>query len=147
MVYDGSVELPGCDWTDQHTAQGFARRDSVVNFNTLIEFGYADVAISRGAYQSQQDYTRVIAVPFHVTSGKVLVEGPEEARGKRSIALRPGHYRLVAAQQVLGEEEETIHLYFEPLTKPSERSTILIADMALSPSTPLIETAKVADTA
>src|SRR5689334_1078334 len=79
MVYDLSVQLPGCDWMDEHTAQGFARRDSVVNFNTLLEFGYTDVTVSREAYQPQQEYQRVIAVPFHVTSGKVVVEGPEES--------------------------------------------------------------------
>jgi hypothetical protein len=144
MIYDQSVQLPGCDWTEEHTAQGFARRESVVNFNTPLEFGYADVAISRKGYQPQQEYQRVIAVPFRVTSGKVVVEGPEETTVERSINLPPGHYRLVAAQYVTGDDEEVIHLYFEPLSKALERSAILVADEALSPPTPLIETAKVA---
>src|SRR6185295_10740927 len=78
MVYDQSVQLPGCDWTDDHFAQGFARRESVVNFNALLEFGYADVEISFEPYQPKQEDERVIAVPFHVMSGKVVVEGPEE---------------------------------------------------------------------
>jgi hypothetical protein len=40
-------EIPvGCAWTAEHTAQGFARRQSTVNFGTLLEFGYADVAIA-----------------------------------------------------------------------------------------------------
>jgi Competence protein J (ComJ) len=68
MVYDGSVQLPGCEWTEEHTAQGFARRKSVANFNTLLEFGDADVAVKREAYQPQQEYQRVIVVPFRVTS-------------------------------------------------------------------------------
>jgi hypothetical protein len=144
MVYDHSVRLPGCDWTEEHTAQGFARRESVVNFNTLLEFGYADVAVSREAYQLQQEYERVIAVPFRVTSGKIVVEGPEETTVERSIILPPGHYRLVAAQHATGEDEEAIDLYFEQLPKALERSAILVADGALNPSTPLIETAKVA---
>jgi len=144
MVYDGSVQLPGCDWTEEHTAQGFARRESVVNFNTLLEFGYADVVVNREAYELQQGYQRVIAVPFRVTSGKVVVDGPEETAVERSVSLPPGQYRLVAAQHITGEEEEAIDLYFEPLTKALERSTILVADHALNPPTPLIETAKIA---
>ena len=59
MVYDQSVQLPGCDWAEEHTAQGFARRESVVNFNTPLEFGYADVSVSHEAYQPQQEYQRV----------------------------------------------------------------------------------------
>jgi Competence protein J (ComJ) len=144
MVYDGSVQLPGCEWTEEHTAQGFARRESVVNFNTLLEFGDADVAVKREAYQPQQEYHRVIVVPFRVTSGKVVVEGPEETTVERSVSLPSGQYRLVAAQYITGEEEEVIDLYFEPLAKALERSTILLADQALNPPTPLIETAKVA---
>lgn len=144
MVYDQSVQLPGCDWTEAHTAQGFARRESVVNFNTLREFGYADVAVSRNAYHPQREYQRVIAVPFLVTSGKVVVDGPEETSVERSVTLPPGHYRLVAAQRAIGDDEEVIDLYFEPLTKALEQSIILVADEELRPSMPLIETAEIA---
>lgn len=144
MVYDQSVRLPGCDWTEQHTAQGFARRESVVNFNTLLEFGQADVAVNLGSYEPHPDYERVVEVPFLVTSGKVLVEGPEETEVERNFTLSPGHYRLIAAQSAAGHDEEVIDLYFEPLTKALERSAILVADEALNPPTPLIETARIA---
>lgn len=144
MVYDQSVRFPGCDRTEQHTAQGFARRESVVNFNTLLEFGHANVAVNLGSYEPQPDYERVVAVPFLVTSGKVLVEGPEETEVERNLTLPPGNYRLVAAQHATGDDEEVIDLYFEPLTKALERSAILVADEALNPPTPLLETAKIA---
>lgn len=145
MVYDQSVRLPGLAWTDEHSAQGFARRESVINFNTPLEFGYADVGVSQNAYQPrEEEYGRVIAVPFLVTSGKVIVEGPEETKPERNIALPPGNYRLVAAQRVTGDEEEVIDLFFEPLTKPLERSAVLVADEAMNPPTPLLETAGVA---
>jgi hypothetical protein len=145
MIYDQSVRLPGLAWTDEHSAQGFARRESVVNFNTPLEFGYADVGVSQCAYQPRgEEYERVIAVPFLVTSGKVIVEGPEETKPERHFALLPGNYRLVAAQRVTGDEEEVIDLFFEPLTKPLERSAVLVADEALNPPTPLLETAGVA---
>lgn len=144
MVYDQNVRLPGCDWTERHTAQGFARRESTVNFNTPLEFGYADVAVSQSAYEPREEYKRVIAVPFCVTSGTVIVEGPEETKPERNFALRVGNYRLVAAQRVIGDEEEAIDLFFEPLAKPLERSAILVADEALNPLTTLIETAGIA---
>jgi hypothetical protein len=60
LVYDASVRLPGCDWTDEHSAQGFARRESTVNFSTLLEFGLADVAVIHGAYRPTEEYERVI---------------------------------------------------------------------------------------
>jgi len=144
MVYDQSVRLPGCAWTDDHTAQGFARRESTVNFNTPLEFGYADVAVALCAYQPREEYERVIAVPFLVTSGKVIVEGPEEIKPERSIALPPGNYRLVAAQRVAGDEEESIDLFFELLTQPLERSAVLAADKALNPLPILLESAGIA---
>lgn len=145
MVYDQSVRLPGCAWTDEHSAQGFARRESTVNFNTPLEFGYANVSVSHGSYQpSDEEYDRVIAVPFLVTSGTVVVEGPEETNPARSIALPRGCYRLVAAQRVTGNQEEIIDLFFESLMNPLDRSTILVADDALNPPTTLLETAEIA---
>ena len=112
MVYDQDVQLPGCAWSEEHSAQGFARRESAVNFRTLLEFGYADVAFSRTTYELQPEYERVIAVPFTVTSGKVIVEGPEEIGTERSLILSAGSYRLVAAQWVTGDDEEAIDLFF-----------------------------------
>jgi len=144
MVYDKEVELPGCAWTEEHSAQGFARRESVVNFNTLFEFGYADVAVSVGAYEPQPGYERVVAVPFIVTSGKVIVDGPDETDVERSFTLSSGNYRLVAAQYVKSDEEECIDLIFEPLTEALEHSAVLVADDMLNPSTPLLETARIA---
>lgn len=142
MVYDESVQLPGCAWTEKHSAQGFARRPSTLNFGTPLEFGYASVTVSFGAYDGRGDYQRVVAVPFLVTSGRVVVEGPEGTEPGRSFALPPAYYRLVAAQRVTGEEEEAVDLFFERLTKPLERSAVLLADDALHPPTPLLEDAE-----
>ena len=141
MVFDQSVRLPGCDWTDEHYAQGFARRESTVNFSTLFEFGEADVAVTCRAYKSGEQYERVIEVPFRVTSGKVIVGGPEDVEDKRITELLSGDYRLTAAQRVIGDEEEAIDLFFELLSKPLERSTILVADKSLTIADPLSESA------
>jgi len=43
-----------------------------------------------------------------------------------------------------GDEEEVIDLFFELLAKPLEQSSILLADEALNPPSPLIETAGIA---
>ena len=83
-------------------------------------------------------------MPFLVTSGNVIVEGPEEIKSKRKLKLRPGNYRLTAAQRITGEEEEAIGLFFHSLQKPLERSSILVADKALRVPNPLLETAKIA---
>jgi hypothetical protein len=143
MVFDADVRLPGCAWTPEHSAQGFARRESVVNFNTLLEFGEADVVVGE-VYQPRDDYARVIAVPFLVMSGRVIIEGPEETTRERHIDVRPGFYRLVAAQRLIGEEQQQIDLFFEPRDQPVEHSTILIADDELTPPPLLLETAGIA---
>jgi hypothetical protein len=144
MVYDASVRLPGCAWTEKHSAQGFARRESTVNFNTPLEFGYAHVTVRLENYQPQVEYNRVIAVPFLAVSGKIIVDGPEEMSVQRTFNLTLGNYRLVAAQRITGNEEEVIDLFFESLTEPLERSAVLVADDALNPPTPLIEMAETA---
>lgn len=143
MVYDSGVHLPGCAWTDEHYAQGFARRESTVNFNTPLEFGFADVTVHK-AYSQREKYDRAIAVPFLVTSGRVVVSGPDEVHVERSFAMPPGDYRLVAAQRVTGDQQEAIDLFFEPLAQALQRSSVLAADDALNPSSPLVETAEIA---
>jgi Competence protein J (ComJ) len=104
MVYDRSVEMPGCDWTDKHTAQGFARRESVVNFNTPLEFGHAEVTVALGAFKASDTYERVIGVPFLVTSGTIIVDGPEEIGFERTWSLpakNVGQIRLPSSPRAI----------------------------------------------
>jgi hypothetical protein len=144
MVFDHSIDLPGCAWTEAHSAQGFARRESAVCFNSILEFGDADISVIRGAYDLTDQYDRVISVPFTVTSGKVAVEGPEECDVNRVIELRNGVYRLVAAQRVVNDTAEEIDLYFELLQAPLQQSEVLVADENLNPPEKLLEVADVA---
>jgi hypothetical protein len=144
MVYDQSEQLPGCDWTEEHTAQGFARRESTVCFGTPLEFGNADVVVTVGAYRPEAQYERVIAVPFRSVSGKVTIEGPEEMDVDRPFDLPRGDYKLTAAQVTFSDDEERIDLFFDPVATPLKQSAIVIADEMLSPSEPLIETAGIA---
>jgi hypothetical protein len=144
MVFDASVELPGCAWTDAHQKQAFARRDHNVSFGTPLEFGHGDIAVHLGPYEGKDDHERVIEVPMEVTSGEVVIGGPEEFPNKHIFMLPAGHYRLVAAQTVIDDDREAIDLYFEKLAEPLMRSRILIADEGLVPATPLLETVEVA---
>jgi len=144
LVYDQNVELPGCEWTEEHVAQGFARRESVACFSTLLESGHADVHMIASAYQSSDKHERAIAVPFMVVSGRVVVEGPEETGAGRVCTLSIGPYRLVAAQCFVSEERETIELFFEKMTCLPEHSQILVADSQIFPCGALIETSEIA---
>jgi hypothetical protein len=144
LVYDSAVKAPGCLWTDAHSAQGFARRDSAVSFGTLLEFGFADVSLRRGPFQPSETYERVIAVPFVVSTGRVIVDGPEEIKIGRAIELPVGNYQIVAAQRVLGDDEELIDLFVDKLEEPLRNSKIIVADAMLNPSAQLVETAEVA---
>lgn len=83
-------------------------------------------------------------MPFLTTTGKVLVEGPEELNVTRVIELEKGNYRLVAAQRVTGDKTERLDLFFEKLEGPSRKSDILVADPELRPEVPLLDTADVA---
>ena len=144
LVFDHSVALPGCAWTEVHFRQGFARRERNVCFGTLLEFGHAELAVYLGPCESQDDYERVVEVPIEVSSGQVGIQGPEEVGSQRFVELKKGHYRLVAAQVVTDEEQEAIAIFFELLAKPITCSQVLVADDALDPPATLIESVEIA---
>lgn len=141
FVFDKSIKLPACTWTERHFNQGFARREKNAVFGSLLEFGYAELAVYLGAYKGRDAHERVIEVPIEVSSGEVVIAGPEEFDDTRVVKLAKGHYRLVVAQTVTDEDRETIDLYFEKLAAPLTKSQIIVADDALHPPSPLIDTA------
>ncbi len=144
MVFDKSVTLPGCAWTEAHFRQGFARRSCNVNFGTLMESGYAELNIYAGPYEYRSNYRRVIEVPILVSSGEVAIEGPEEVGVRRLLRIANGHYRLTAAQAVTANNHEAIDLYFQMASIQIMQSRIILADDALFPQAVLIESADVA---
>ena len=145
IIYDTNEKMPGCEWTDTHVNQGFARRESVVSFGTLLEFGTAKLRIYSGYPNSLNQYDRVIAVPFCVRSGKVNIEGPDEESDCRSIGLITGYYKLWCAQYNQEDETENIDLFFEVAEIPVQQSEILIADSVISPPAVLLESCGIAD--
>src|SRR5262249_32913980 len=78
LVYDVSVESPECKWTEAHVNQGFARRESVACVGTLMQYGQGDAVAFFGPYQEQDNYTRVISLPFHAPTGRVIIQGMME---------------------------------------------------------------------
>jgi hypothetical protein len=143
-VYDSSVKAPGCIWCAEHFAQGFARRESTVCFRTLLEYGFADVYCKDIAFLQTGKYERAIGVPFLVTSGRVIIDGPEEINIERELCIPVGNYRIVAAQCIVGEDEESVDLFFEFLHEPLSKSEIIVSDLGLSPPLHLLETANAA---
>jgi hypothetical protein len=144
FVHDSTVTAPGCVWTDSHSAQGFARRESVICFGTLLEFGYADLSYSLSSYEPKETYERVIAVPVTFVTGRVVIDGPEEIGVERGFEVRPGNYQVVAAQRVVGVDREVIDLFVEAVCSTVGKSRIIVSDGQLDPPSELVETADVA---
>ncbi len=152
FVYDAAVEGEvGPAWTEAHTRQGFARRASTVSFGTLAEFGEAELKVYGGCISDAKQYTRAIEVPLYVPTGRVSIDGTDELPIDRHVMLEPGHYSLVAAQQIVykarHEYEDNviaIDLFFQKREVPLSSSRILIADETMPPTGILLETAEVA---
>jgi hypothetical protein len=145
LIFDHAVSLPGLEWSEQHYAQGFARQPSNVALRTLIEFGDATVRVWVDEDPpSLEIYSRVHAIPFEVTTGKVLIEGPEEINIGRSLDLPDGHYRLTLAQLAESESTQLVHLMFQKLVEPMSCSAVLLKDEDLAPILPLLESAATA---
>lgn len=145
IVADAAIKAPGNYWTERHSRQGFARRESSVGFATLCAFGHGRLIVDCGGLILYHRYERVIAVPFEVVSGRVEIAGPEEDYGIRVIALEKGNYRLVCGQRLRTDGALELGLTFEPVVSPLTRSEVLVQDAALSPVLPLIESAQIAE--
>lgn len=143
LVLDKAAHAGHC-WSEDHYDQGFARTARSVSFGAPQQFGHGAVLVYLGAYKARNEHTRVIEVPFEVSSGDVVIAGPEEfpVKSQCVLPLPKGHYRLVAAQVVTDEDREEIDLFFEKLAEPLTKSRILVADAAMRLPTRLLETAE-----
>lgn len=143
MIYDSSVSLPGCAWTERHTQQGFARRSKNACVRTMLEYGFADVAVRPGPYVAGQ-YQRVIQFPLELPSGIMVIDGPDDAGRKCAIELPKGIYRVVVAQIRLNVDREMLDIFVQQIERSDERSLVLVTDGDLAPSETLLEDAEVA---
>ena len=117
VIYDSVVSQPGCNWTNEHYAQGFVRREGVVCFGTLLEYGKAEVEVIYGDY-APRDLTRVIRCPLRLESGSVCVVGPEEwpEPEDHKLALSPGMWSITCGQSILGPALPSLVLWFSSST-------------------------------
>src|SRR4051812_11830691 len=90
LLYDVSVAVPQCEWTEDHSSQGFARRESAICIGTILQAGTAEVRVYHGPYLPQRDYQRVISNPFRSPSGRIVVCGLLEMYIAHLVQLRPG---------------------------------------------------------
>ena len=141
FVYDANVVSRGCEWTERHSKQGFARRDGVVAIGTLLEFGEADVGVTFDIPANVGTYERAIAVPLRIRGAAIVVDGPEEVGRVRRIAVPNGHYRVTIAQKVMSETREQVGIWLQKVDLPVVRSELLVVDEELEPQEPLLETA------
>jgi hypothetical protein len=143
-VSDDADLDPGIEWTDVHSAQGFARRETVIAFGSIVQSATARLQVFLGPFVPDPAYARVQRVPLRVGSGVVSVAGPWDGRGGTKVSVTPGTYCVVAAQRFVGDEEdeeEAVDLFLEPTTEWPGRSEIIVADAALDPPPVLVETA------
>src|SRR5262249_46153453 len=94
LIYDVSVQVPQCEWTEEHSDQGFARRDSCACIATLLQDGHADTTVFFGPFDKRPIYQRVIALPFFAPEGKIIIRGLMEHYLAHVLFCRQGHYKF-----------------------------------------------------
>ena len=143
LVFDSAEKLPGSQWTNEHVAQGFARRDTTVSVGALLEFGAAELGVWKGLIGSLEEYERVISISLNCSSGILCFEGPEEAPVCRNVSVHPGIYGVAVAQRVVDERTEVVDIFLREIESliPSK---ILKADTTLGAKHVLMETAETA---
>lgn len=147
MVFDDSVRLPGLNWTEAHSRQGFIRSESSIGFGIPYEFGKSRVDVFLGAPPPlEAKCDRAFSVPFYAPTGRIVVSGPEEVPPDASqiFEVPLGHYKLTAAIRAVGEQEFDIGIFLEPTQIPVASSVVLVADEYMTANDVLVETGGVA---
>jgi Competence protein J (ComJ) len=132
-VFDGRLEKPFNDWTDDHVRQGFSWRPGSVSFKTLLESGVANVDIGESPSPVLDPRSvRAISVPFSVANGAIV----ELATITEShvIPIGVGTYQLIY-ETGWGDSANWIHLILIP--NGDQFPAVLVQDKDLSPSHPL----------
>jgi hypothetical protein len=141
LVFDSSQEAPGCQWDDRHWNQGFSKRESIVSFSTLERSGKGKLLVVNSA-EKQKGVIRAIRTSIYVPSGKLCIEGVDEFPISRYVSLVPGIYRITASQGREANGQLLIFISVIPSTE-IEPSEVIVADDALDPHIPLLETSEV----
>jgi hypothetical protein len=133
-VFDGNLENPFNDWTEQHVHQGFAWREGSVSFKTLIEAGQTKVDFAQvQVFFPSSSALRSISVPFVCQEGaRIEIATVTESR---PIQLEAGEYQIIYETWV---SEEICWCRFSVVRNGNLEPQILICDTDLLPSFPLL---------
>lgn len=103
FLFDTAERCPGNDWIDSHSVQGFSRRATAANINTLIEDGVLDV--EPGSPEQLDTCERAIAVSVRSDSG-VVAMGSVDPVDHVIWKGRPGWVRVTVGQKRVANERE-----------------------------------------
>ncbi|NRA56692.1 MAG: hypothetical protein HRU13_01045 [Phycisphaerales bacterium] len=135
FVFDESEEQHGCEWTDEHVNQGFVRRERVLAFGTILQFGTARLTVSFDPIADLGGAGRSIRCPLYLPSGKLVVMGPEETMYETApvVLVEPGWYFVTCSQWVHDNEEVDMNINFvKDKGAGPQQSAVLIADRGLN---------------
>lgn len=132
-VFNGNLDNPLNDWTDQHVAQGFSWRPESVSFKTLVEVGLVSVEARISKSLPTPSGTRAITVPFTCSeAGKVEIASIADGR---DTSIPPGSYQLLF-ETGMSDETSWCRLTFIP--NGSMVPQILIPDQEVAYSDSLL---------
>jgi hypothetical protein len=148
FVYDPSVAEPGCEWSNIHESQGFARRMDCVNFACPLQDAKLSLSISREAFGLADWMARATAVSVFSSSARLRIDsvGDSEENALFVDLGRQGWQRVTFAVGAEADEERVLRGSVFAIPDTEERpSEILKADAWIANApVPLVEVASVA---
>ena len=132
FLYDSWERAPGNAWTDQHSAQGFARRPTAANIATVIEDGCLDVEV--GSPEVLDECQRVVAVSIRSDSGTISISGTD-VEDHVVWKGRPGWVRATVGQMP-GADDHEVRLFVVAEEATTEEAT-RVREPTLKDSFPL----------
>jgi Competence protein J (ComJ) len=138
-VFLADQHNPFNDWTEQHVAQGFAWRPGSVSFRTLDDGSLAVSVMINRRFDEASTATRVIRVPFSVSTGSTVEVG--SMFDSQQIDLAAGEYALTFEHGRSPDGTMWCELFFEPVAHAVQAS-VLRADQELRPGEQLLMNAE-----
>ncbi|CAG9246492.1 competence protein ComJ [Burkholderia sp. AW33-5] len=126
-VFDGALDEPFNDWTDEHVRQGFAWRPGSVSFGMVENTETAVVIEATNTVEPDPAAFRVIAVPFTVPAHGSVVVG--SIGDEREIEIDAGIYRLTFE---LGSKDKRPWCRISFVADPNPQPQIIRADSEIT---------------
>jgi hypothetical protein len=139
VICNPALENPFNDWEPEHIRQGFAWREGSVSFGVFDSNLYTVEVILGDSIQTQIETERAILVPFTVPAPGLV--GIATVGDMREVKIREGTYALLFEHGHKSDIRTWRRFTFVPQRALPEPA-VLIADAYLSPSRPLLMSAK-----